>query len=185
MVGVAYFDLGTGAEILINADENFHAASTMKVPLMVEVFRQDRKGKLSLNDYIPIKNDFISIADGTRFSISAESDSEQTLYNRIGQTEVVIELVRQMIDASSNLATNLLIERVTAPSVMEYMREIGGSKHSGSAWGRRRQGLRAGDKQHRDGARPDDNSQTDRTQTGRLIEGFKRDGQDTARTEVQ
>jgi beta-lactamase class A len=125
MVGVAYFDLGTGAEILINADENFHAASTMKVPVMMEVFRQDRKGKLSLNDYIPIKNDFISIADGTRFSISAESDSEQTLYNRIGQTEVVIELVRQMIDASSNLATNLLIERVTAPSVMEHMREIG------------------------------------------------------------
>lgn len=125
MVGVAYFDLGTGAEILINADESFHAASTMKVPVMMEVFRQDRKGKLSLNDYLPIKNDFISIADGTRFTISADSDSEQTLYNRIGQTEVVIELVRQMIDASSNLATNLLIERVTAPSVMEYMREIG------------------------------------------------------------
>jgi beta-lactamase class A len=125
MVGVAYFDLGTGAEILINADESFHAASTMKVPVMMEVFRQDRKGKLSLNDYLPIKNDFISIADGTRFSISADSDSEQTLYNRIGQTEVVIELVRQMIDGSSNLATNLLIERVTAPSVMEYMREIG------------------------------------------------------------
>ena len=124
-VAVAYFDLGTGAEILINADESFHAASTMKIPVMMEVFRQDRKGKLSLNDYIPIKNDFISIADGTRFSISAESDSEQTLYNRIGQTEVVIELVRHMVDESSNLATNLLIERVTAPSVMEYMREIG------------------------------------------------------------
>jgi beta-lactamase class A len=125
MVGVAYFDLGTGAEILINADESFHAASTMKVPLMMEVFRQDRKGKLSLNDYIPIKNDFVSIADGSRYSISAESDSEQTLYNRIGQIEVVRELVRMMIDASSNLATNLLIERVTAPSVMDYMRELG------------------------------------------------------------
>ncbi|HEX5734067.1 MAG TPA: serine hydrolase [Blastocatellia bacterium] len=125
MVGVAYFDLETGAEILINADENFHAASTMKVPVMMEVFRQDRKGKLSLNDYIPIKNDFISIADGTRFSISAESDSEQTLYNRIGQIEVVSELIHLMINVSSNLATNLLIERVTAPSVMEYMREIG------------------------------------------------------------
>ncbi|HJQ67592.1 MAG TPA: serine hydrolase [Blastocatellia bacterium] len=125
MVGVAYFDLGTGEEILINADESFHAASTMKVPVMIEVFRQDRKGKLSLNDYIPIKNDFISIADGTKFSISADSDSEQTLYDRIGRTEVVSELVRLMINASSNLATNLLIERVTAPSVMEYMREIG------------------------------------------------------------
>jgi beta-lactamase class A len=127
-VGVAYYDTGTGAEFFINADDDFHAASTMKVPLMMEVFRQDRKGRLSLEDYIPIKNEFISIADGTRFSISAESDSEQTLYNRIGQTEVVRELVRMMIDESSNLATNLLIERVTAPSVMDYMREIGADK---------------------------------------------------------
>jgi beta-lactamase class A len=125
MVGVAYFDLATGKEILINADENFHAASTMKVPVMMEVFRQDRNGKLSLDDYIPIKNQFISIVDGTRFSISAEDDSEQTLYNRVGKTETVRELMRMMIAVSSNLATNLLIERVNAPSVMDFMREIG------------------------------------------------------------
>lgn len=124
-VGVAYFDLATGKEILINADENFHAASTMKVPVMMEVFRQDRKGKLSLDDYIPIKNQFISIADGSLYAISAEDDSDQTLYNRIGKTETVRELARMMIDVSSNLATNLLIERVTPPSVMDYMREIG------------------------------------------------------------
>jgi beta-lactamase class A len=124
-VGVAYLDLGTGKEILINADENFHAASTMKVAVMMEVFRQDRNGKLSLDDYIVIKNQFISIADGSLYSISPEEDSEQTLYNRVGKTETVRELVRMMIDVSSNLATNLLIERVTAPSVMEFMRKIG------------------------------------------------------------
>ena len=124
-VGVAYLDLATGKEVLINADESFHAASTMKVAVMMEVFRQDRNGKLSLDDYIPIKNQFRSIADGSLYSISAEDDSDKTLYDRIGRTETVRELARMMIDVSSNLATNLLIERVTAPSVMEFMRKIG------------------------------------------------------------
>ena len=124
-VGVAYFDLATGKEILINADESFHAASTMKVAVLMEVFRQDRNGKLSLDDYIPIKNQFRSIADGSLYSISPEDDSDQTLYDRIGKTETVRELARMMIDVSSNLATNLLIERVNAPSVMEFMRKIG------------------------------------------------------------
>ncbi len=130
MVGVAYFDLATAKEILINADESFHAASTMKVPVMMEVFRQDKNGKLSLDDYVVIKNQFISIADGSRYSISAEDDSEKTLYSRVGKIETVQELVQMMITLSSNLATNLLIERVTAPSVMEFMRKIGANNIS-------------------------------------------------------
>ncbi|HWP43484.1 MAG TPA: serine hydrolase [Blastocatellia bacterium] len=124
-VAVAFYDLANGEQFLIKPDESFHAASTMKVPVMMEVFRQAREGLLSLDDYIAIKNDFISIADNTRYSISPESDSEQSLYRRIGRTETVRELVRLMIDMSSNLATNLLIERVTAPRVMALMTELG------------------------------------------------------------
>ena len=48
-VAVAYYDLGTGRELLINPDTNFHAASTMKVPVMMEIFRQAEAGKLSLD----------------------------------------------------------------------------------------------------------------------------------------
>jgi beta-lactamase class A len=125
MVAVAYYDLASGEELLINPEENFHAASTMKVPVMMEVFRQQREHRLALEDYLPIKNDFISIADNSRYSISADSDSEQELYKRIGRAETVRELVRLMITVSSNLATNLLIERVTPSSVMQLMQEIG------------------------------------------------------------
>lgn len=124
-VGVAFYDLAGGEEFLIKPDESFHAASTMKVPVMMEVFRQAKEGMLSLEDYIAIKNDFISIADNTRYSIAAESDSEQSLYKRIGQAETVRELVSLMINASSNLATNILIERVTAPRVMKLMEQLG------------------------------------------------------------
>jgi beta-lactamase class A len=124
-VAVAYHDLASGEEVLINPDESFHAASTMKVAVMMEVFRQAHAGKLSLDDQLPIKNEFTSLADGSRYSISSDGDSDQSLYKKIGQTETIRELVQLMITVSSNLATNLLIERVTPERVMELMRQLG------------------------------------------------------------
>jgi beta-lactamase class A len=124
-VGVAFFDLKTGEELLINPDESFHAASTMKVPVMMELYRQAQAGKFSLDDRLAIKNDFLSIADGSHFSIDAKSDSEPTLYKRLGESESIRELMRLMIDMSSNLATNLLIERIGAQNVMQLMRSLG------------------------------------------------------------
>jgi beta-lactamase class A len=124
-VAVAFYDLETGEQFLIAPDESFHAASTMKVPVMMEVFRQARARDLSLDERIPIKNDFVSIVDGSHYSLSPESDSEAGLYKRIGQTETIRQLLELMIDVSSNLATNLLIERVTASRVMHFMREVG------------------------------------------------------------
>ncbi len=125
MVAVAFYDFANGNQIMINADESFHAASTMKIPVMMEVFRQESQGKLSLDQSITIKNDFVSIADGTHFSISPDSDSEQSLYKMVEQKETIRELVRLMIVSSSNLATNILIDRIKAPRVMELMRQIG------------------------------------------------------------
>jgi beta-lactamase class A len=124
-VAVAFYDLATGEQFNVEPDKNFHAASTMKVPVMMEVYRQAGAGRFSLDDRIPIKNDFISIADSSHYSISADSDSDQSLYNRIGQTETIRELLRLMIDVSSNLATNILIERVGATRVMQLMHEVG------------------------------------------------------------
>src|SRR5436189_249038 len=81
--------------------------------------------KLALDQRVPIKNDFLSIADGSHFAVSANDDSEQSLYKKIGESETIRELMRLMIIASSNLATNILIERVTPARVMELMREMG------------------------------------------------------------
>ena len=124
-VAVSYYDLATGAELQINPDISFHAASTMKVPVMMEIFRQAAAGKISLRQRLSIKNDFASIVDGSHYSLTAESDSDQTLYTRIGQTETIRELIRLMITVSSNLATNILIERVTPERVMDLMHTIG------------------------------------------------------------
>jgi beta-lactamase class A len=124
-VAVAFQDLQTGRELLINPGVSFHAASTMKVPVMLEVYHEAREGRLSLDERLPVRNEFKSIADGSTFSISAADDSEQTLYQKVGSTETVRELLRLMITESSNLATDIIIERVTAARVMELMRRMG------------------------------------------------------------
>src|SRR5262249_34926946 len=56
IVAIAFYDLATGKEILINADESLHAASTMKVPVMMELYRQAAAKKFSLDERISIKN---------------------------------------------------------------------------------------------------------------------------------
>lgn len=122
---VAFKDLSTGDAIFINEHELFHAASTMKTPVMVEVYKQAAEGKFSLKDSVLIKNEFISIFDGSTFSISPEADSDTLLYREIGKKRTIYSLMYDMIIVSSNLATNLIIELVDAKNVTNTLRSIG------------------------------------------------------------
>jgi beta-lactamase class A len=122
---VAFRDLSTGEELLIREHESFHAASTMKTPVMIETFRQAADGKFSLNDSIVIKNEFKSIVDSSTFSLDSGDDSEQALYKQAGKKRTIADLVYDMIIVSSNLATNLVIELVDARNVTQTMRELG------------------------------------------------------------
>ena len=124
-VGVAFHDLGSGEELLIHADVNFHPASTIKVPIMMEVFRQADEKTLALDERIAVKNDFVSIVDGSHFSLEVADDSETGLYHRLVERLTVRELARLMITESSNIATNILVERVTAARATEFMRSLG------------------------------------------------------------
>ncbi len=122
---VAYKNLLTGEEILINEHTLFHAASTMKTPVMAEVFRQATEGKFSLKDSILIKNEFKSIVDGSPYSLSPESDSDTLIYKHIGEKRTIYSLMYDMIIISSNLATNLIVDLVDAKNVTQTMRSIG------------------------------------------------------------
>lgn len=124
-IGVAVYDLQTGREILANADVMMHPASTMKVPVMMEVFRQAAAGAFSLEDQIPITNSFKSIVDGSEFALSVVDDSETTLYARIGEMGTIRELNRLMIVRSSNLAANILMELVGTARVDAIIKELG------------------------------------------------------------
>lgn len=124
-IAVAFEDLQTGENMLINANDNFHAASTMKTPVLIELYRQASNGRFSLNDSILIKNSFRSIVDSSEFTLDSADDSEFDLYKQIGQKATIGALAYKMIIMSSNLATNLLIDLVKPDSIMKTMRSIG------------------------------------------------------------
>lgn len=134
-IAVAIHDLETGQSIAINADESFHPASTMKVPVMMEVFHQASQGLLSLNDRLEIFNSFTSVADGSKYSLDIVDDSEVSLYARIGELESIQELTRLMIVRSSNLATNILIERVGVQCAIHecFLTRVGYSRSNSRA----------------------------------------------------
>lgn len=122
---VACKDLTTGKVILVNPYESFHAASTMKTPVMIEVYKQASQGKFAVTDSILVKNEFKSIVDGSLYSQDSINDSEHELYKHIGQKASIKDLVYQMIIMSSNFATNLVIDKVDAKKVTQTMREMG------------------------------------------------------------
>ena len=124
-VAVAFHDLATGEEVLIQPDVNFHPASTIKVPIMMEVFRQAEDKVLAFDERVPVKNDFVSIVDGSHFSLQVADDSETGLYRRIGERVTISELVRLMITESSNVATNMIVERITPARATEFMVRLG------------------------------------------------------------
>lgn len=121
---LAFKDLQTGEEILINEHRLFHAASTMKTPVMIEVYKQAAAGKFKLTDSVLVKTEFRSLVDST-FSLTPADDSETELYAAAGQKRPISELVYKMIMLSSNLATNIIIEFVDAKNVTQSMRELG------------------------------------------------------------
>jgi beta-lactamase class A len=123
-VGLYYRRLGTAESLLINPDLRMHAASTMKVPVMIQVFRDAAAGRLRLDEPVPVKRTFTSIVDGSPYDLSESDDSDSSLYRRQGSTATVRELVELMITVSSNLATNILIEKVDARRVTATMREL-------------------------------------------------------------
>ena len=127
-VGVAYVDLASGDTLFLNADTSFHAASTMKVSVMIELFRRANTGSFRMDQGLLMVNQFASIVDGSPYSLDVGSDSDSTLYHRIGQRVRVDTLLRLMITRSSNFATNTLITLVGADAVTRSMRSLGAQR---------------------------------------------------------
>ena len=122
---IAFKNLEDGNEILINEDEIFHAASTMKTPVMIEVYRKKMIGEISLDDSIFVKNEFESIVDKSTFQLSEFDDSDKNTYDKIGRYISLRELVFDMITISSNFATNLVIKYIGAENINNTMNNIG------------------------------------------------------------
>ena len=126
-VSVALRILDGRDEVLIDPDRSFHAASTMKVPVMIELFRQVRAGAISLSDTLEIRNEFHSIVDGSTFALSEGDDSDSLIYGAIGKSLTLEQLNEAMITVSSNFATNLLIEKLGVGKIRATVDRLGAS----------------------------------------------------------
>jgi len=124
-VAVVMRTLDSKSELALDPDKEFHAASTMKVPVMIELFRQADAGTLSLDEALPIKNEFHSIVDGSTYQLSVGDDSDAEVYKNVGKTMTLRALCEAMITVSSNFAANLLIERVGVENIRKTIARLG------------------------------------------------------------
>jgi beta-lactamase class A len=124
-VAVAFRTLDGKSELLIDADKPFHAASTMKVPVMIELFRQAQAGMLQLDEALLIRNEFRSIVDGSPYKLSEGDDSDLEVYANVGKQMTLRRLNELMITVSSNFAANLLIERLGVENVKATVKRLG------------------------------------------------------------
>ena len=122
-VSVSVLDTANGQNLHMDGDRLYHAASTMKLPVMIELFRQAELGPFSLDDEVVLKNEFRSIVDGSLYSI--EDDSDDSIYEHLGQPMSLRQLGYNMITVSSNLATNLLMDYLSADSVQNTSERLG------------------------------------------------------------
>ena len=124
-VGLAFRRLDGTDSLYIEADSEFHAASTMKVPVMIELFRQIDHGSLSLDTPILVENQFKSIVDSSTYALDPGDDSDSAMYKLVGTRVSVRDLMDHMIERSSNLATNTLIALAGADRTTDEMRQLG------------------------------------------------------------
>lgn len=124
-VGVAYREVGGGAAVFINPDSVFHAASTMKVPVMIEYFRGLDAARIRKDQDLLLGTTFKSIVDGSPYDLDASVDSDSSVFARVGQRVPLRWLVERMIVRSSNLATNTLIEVLDAKRVSATASALG------------------------------------------------------------
>jgi len=119
-VAVALLDFDSGLRFSLAGDRWFHAASTIKVAVLLAIFRAADEGRLRLDDSLHVRNRFSSAADGSPFRLDSDSDALPELHQAIGRTVNISALAEGMIAASSNLATNLLLDLVG----VEYARNV-------------------------------------------------------------
>ena len=124
-LAVAMGDLGSGVRFRYHADRWFHAASTIKVAILVGVYAEIHRGALLPQSRVHVRNRFRSAWDGTPFRIASERDANAAVHAHVGSTMRVSELALHMIATSSNLATNLLLDVVGLETVQQALEALG------------------------------------------------------------
>jgi beta-lactamase class A len=122
---VAFHDYETDQHFSYDGDRWMHAASTIKVPVLVGVFAAIEDHDLTLSSRIHVRNKFYSVVDGTAYRVESGRDANSEVHAFIGKTMKLSDLAHHMIVTSSNLATNLLLDAVGIDRVRRTLDELG------------------------------------------------------------
>jgi beta-lactamase class A len=122
-IGVALRDYESGFDFELNGDRWFHAASTIKVAVLLAIFRAVDEGRCQLDDPLHVRNRFLSAVGGKPFHLASDGDGYAQLYKSVGRTAKIGDLADCMITSSSNLATNLLLDFLTVDYVRDVLRQ--------------------------------------------------------------
>ncbi|WP_027660787.1 serine hydrolase [Salinispora fenicalii] len=116
-------------------DTTHYAASTMKVAVLVALYRALEAGRLTPDTAVPVRNEFDSAQPGAaRFACTRPVPNDDDVWDRLGGTAPLGWLAERMIVRSSNLATNLLLEQVGLPAVADVWARAG-ARHSSTGRG--------------------------------------------------
>jgi beta-lactamase class A len=110
-LGVAVIDLTSGGMWQYNGATVFPQASSIKIPIMIELFRQAGEGRVKLGDKITLQP-----------GESVGGSGHLRILLRSGPVTLTVrELVTAMIETSDNTATNRLISLVGMDSVNRWL----------------------------------------------------------------
>ena len=124
-VAVTVQDFESDFRFSLAGERIFHAASTIKVAILLALFTGVDVGRFRLSDPLHVRNRFLSALDGTPFRLDPESDGFPQLYRRVGRTAKIADLAESMIIWSSNLSTNLLLDYIGSEYAGEVLRAAG------------------------------------------------------------
>ena len=91
-VAIAVRDLASGRQLSVHGDSVYHAASTMKVPVLFALYREFQAKRLLPSQPFPLVNAFTSIVDGSPYTLNASDDSDSTVYALVGKHVPLREL---------------------------------------------------------------------------------------------
>ncbi|WP_083961609.1 serine hydrolase [Salinimicrobium terrae] len=113
ITGLVAVDLTSGEKISWNPDVQFPQASSIKIPILIEVFKQASEGKYSLSDRLPVNS--TNLVGGTGILKNLDDPAPLSIKN----------LGILMIALSDNSATNSLIDLVGIPKVNKTLQSLG------------------------------------------------------------
>ncbi len=111
-VAVAAYDFEHHTSWSLNPHRWFHAASTIKVPVLLAVYEAIEQHLFDAHSRVHVRNRFLSAVDGKPFRVPSGRDANADVHAAVGRMLTVHELAEHMIVTSSNLATNLLVDLV-------------------------------------------------------------------------